>query len=200
MALSLKYVVLGMVVERPGYGYELQARIDDRLPFLDYTPGAVYPALDRLERDRLIEATGPKASLSTMRGSPRVVYAATAGGVEKFERWMYTPSKPEASRDILLAKLPLARPQDLPRLLDMARNQEAHLRRQLGGLREAPASAWTGSGRVPLTIVGAALVRSAEARRLSAAIESLQEIRQALEHELRGAPSPRATGVQPPLS
>lgn len=200
MGLSLKFVVLGMVVERPGYGYELQARIGQRLPFLEYTPGAVYPALDRLESARLIEATGPKATRSTMRGSPRVVYAATPAGVESFERWMYAPSKPDSSRDALLAKLPLARPQDLPRLLDMARDQEAQLRRQLGALQEAPSSAWTGAGRVPLTVVGAALVRSAEARRLSAAIESLQEIRAALEHELRGAQFPRATGVQPPHS
>jgi DNA-binding PadR family transcriptional regulator len=191
MALSLKYVLLGMVVERPGYGYELQTRVEERLPFYNYTAGAVYPALDRLERDGLIEAAGAKASLSTVRGSPRVMYSATADGVVRLERWMYAPTPPENSRDALLAKLAVARPQDVPRLLEVSRHQEAQLRLQLGGLQEAPASAWTGRGRVPLPLVGAALVRSAEARRLSAAIESLQEIREALEHELRGAPPPR---------
>lgn len=104
---------------------------------------------------------------------------------------MYSPTPPENSRDALLAKLAVARPADVPRLLEMARDQEAQLRLQLGGLQEAAAPAWAGRGRVPLPLVGAALVRSAEARRLSAAIESLQEIREALEHELRGAPSPR---------
>jgi len=50
---------------------------------------------------------------------------------------------------------------------------------------------------VPLPLVGAALVRSAEARRLATAIASLQEIRKALEHELRGAV---ATTMTPLLS
>lgn len=198
MALSLKYVLLGVVVERPGYGFELRRRIDERLPFANYTDGAIYPALDRLEQERLIEATRLKASLNTPRSNPRVVYEATQDGIDEFERWMYAPTKPDASRDALLAKLPLARPHDLPRLLEMARNQEAQLHRQLGGLQEAPAPAWAGRGRVPLPVVGAALVRSAEARRLSAAIQSLQEIREALEHEQRGAPSPRASGRRPP--
>jgi DNA-binding PadR family transcriptional regulator len=191
MGLSLKYVLLGMVVERPGYGYELQTRVEERLPFFNYTAGAVYPALDRLEQELLIEATGVKESLSTLRGSPRVMYSATPDGITRLERWMYAATPPETSRDALLAKLAIARPQDVPRLLEMTRNQEAQLRRLLGGLREAPTSAWTGRGRVPLPLVGAALVRSSEARRLAAALESLQEIREALEHELRGAPSPR---------
>lgn len=191
MALSLKYVLLGMVVERPGYGYELQTRIEERLPFFNYTAGAVYPALDRLEQERLIEASGAKASISTMRGSPRVMYAATPDGINRLERWMYAATPPENSRDALLAKLAIARPQDVPRLLEMTLHQEAQLHRQLGGLRETPTAAWSGRGRVPLTLVGAALVRSSEARRLAAALESLQEIREALEHELRGAPSPR---------
>lgn len=198
MALSLKYVLLGMVVERPGYGYELQTRVEERLPFYNYTAGAVYPALDRLEGEGLIEATGAKTSRGTARSSPRVMYSATPDGVTRLERWMYSPTPPEYSRDALLAKLAIARPQDLPRLLEMTCSQEAQLRRQLGGLQEAPAAAWIGHGRVPLTLVGATLVRSAEARRIAAAIESLQEIREALEHELRGAPSPRAPGAPPP--
>jgi DNA-binding PadR family transcriptional regulator len=198
MALSLKYVLLGMVVERAGYGYELQSRVEERLPFYNYTAGAVYPALDRLEQEQLIEASGEKRRRGTVRSSPRVMYSATAAGVTRLERWMYAPTSLENSRDALLAKLAIARPQDVPRLLEMASNQEAQLRQQLGSLQEAPAAAWTGRGRVPLPLVGAALVRSAEARRLSAAIESLQEVREALEHELRGARSPRETGRQPP--
>lgn len=190
MALSLKYVLLGMVAERPAYGYDLQRRLKERLPFANYTAGAVYPALDRLERELLIEVTGKKGG--TGRAHPRLMYSPTSQGLTSLERWMYTPTPPEAdSRDTLLGKLAVARPQDLPRLLELARGQEAQLRGQLGELMEAPAPEWSGRGRVPLTIVGATLARTAQARRLAAAIESLQEIREALEHELRGAPSPR---------
>ena len=192
MALSLKYVLLGMVVERPSYGYELHNRVETLLPFYNYTAGAVYPALDRLEGDGLIEPSGAKERRGTVRGNPRVVmYSATPAGVTRLGRWMYTPTAPEKSRDALLAKLAIARAQDVPSLLEMARDQEDQLRRQLGGLQEAPRPAWTGQGRVPLPLVGAALVRSSEARRLSAAIESLQEIREALEYELRGGPPRR---------
>ncbi len=191
MALSLKYVVLGMVVERPAYGYELYNRVETLLPFYNYTASAVYPALDRLEGAGLIEPAGAKERRGGVRGNPRVMYSATPAGVTRLETWMYAPTAPEKSRDVLLAKLAIARAQDVPRLLEMARNQEAQVRRQLGGLQEAPRAAWTGQGRVPLPLVGAALARSSEARRLAAAIESLQEIREALEHELRGAPPPR---------
>ena len=198
MGLSLKYVLLGMVVERPGYGYDLMRRMEERLPSMEFTAGSVYPALDRLEEKLLIEAKGPKERGSTTRGSPRLMYAATPLGVERFDAWMVTPTSPEKSRDGLLAKLPLARPQDVPRLIEMARRQEAQLRRQLGRLTEAPAPEWSGRGPVPLPLIGSALVRSAEAKRLSAAIESLQEVWEALEHYQAGSPSPRSTGFQPP--
>lgn len=192
MGLSLKYVLLGMLIERPGYGYDLQARIDERLPLLRYTPGAVYPALDRLNDQELIRAIGTKASLSTVRGSPRVTYAATEEGVQQFDRWMQAATPLEANRDELLAKLALARTQDLPRLLELTRHREAQLREELGDLAEIPAPAWNGSGRVPLALIGASLVRAADASRLSAAIESLQKISAALEHEMQGAPPTRA--------
>ncbi len=191
MALSLKYVLLGMVVERPGYGYELLTRVKERLPAYNYTQGAVYPALDRLQQEQLIQADGQKRRRGTARSSPRVMYSATPAGITSLEQWMYTATAPERSRDALLAKVTIAKPQDVPRLLEMTRNQETQLRQQLGELQQTPAPAWSGRGRVPLPLVGAALLRSAEARRLSAAIESLQEAREALEHELRGAPSPR---------
>ena len=119
------------------------------------------------------------------------MYAATPDGINRLECWMYAATPPENSRDALLAKLAIARPQDVPRLLEMTRNQEAQLRRQLGGLQEML------DGCVERPGPGAAAARGCrarplvEARRLAAALESLQEIREALEHELRGAPSPR---------
>lgn len=191
MAFSLKYVLLGMLSGGPAYGYELQRRIDERLPSFNCTAGAVYGALDRLEHEQMIRTTGVKETLRTVRGSPRVMYSATPLGLTELERWMHAPTPPQNSRDELFSKLVIARPQHVPRLLEMARILETQLRSDLGDLREAPAPAWTGRGRPPLQLVGAALARSAEARRLSAATESLQEIREALEHELRGAPSPR---------
>ena len=47
--MSLKHAVLGLVLERRGYGYDLVQRLTDRLgPAWQLTPSAVYFALDQL--------------------------------------------------------------------------------------------------------------------------------------------------------
>lgn len=195
MGLSIKYVVLGMLVERPGYGYDLRCRIEERLPYLNYTVGAVYPALDRLELEGLIAPTGEKAHGKVPRGSPRVIYQPTADGIASFEQWMYTFSPPAAIRDELTAKLELARPVDMPRLIEITRAQEADLRRQWQQLTSPPAQEWADAGAIPWSLVAARLKRSREARRIAAEIESLEEIRDALQFELD--PPPGRSGLPP---
>jgi DNA-binding PadR family transcriptional regulator len=193
MALKAKYVVLGMLIEQPGYGYDLRRRINDRLPFLGYTDAAVYPALDSLEEAGAIVVVGPKRYGGTTRGVPRVMYEATPSGVETFEAWMGSSSPPVISRDELLTKLEIARPKDLPRLVSITHGQEAILRQRLAELAEHPTQEWAGTGRVPLPQVMAKLLQSVEAMRLATAIESLVLIRRTLEDEIAG-PRPSRAG------
>ena len=67
--LSTRHVVLGLLVERPGYGYDLQQRIDARLGFLGLSENAVYKILERLEREGWIEEMGRKEIGATRRGA-----------------------------------------------------------------------------------------------------------------------------------
>lgn len=189
MGISIKYVILGMLVEREGYGYDLRCRIERRLPFLSYTAGAVYPALDSLERAGLIVATGTKAHGRVPRGSPRVMYESTDQGRATFARWMHTFSPPAPSRDELSAKLELARPSDMLRLIEMTRKREADLRSHWHELTSSPAEEWTEPGRVPWRLVVERLNRSREARRIAAEIESFEEIREALRFEINPPPA-----------
>lgn len=188
MGLSLRYVVLGMVVERPGHRYDLACRIAERLPTLGYTASAVYPTIERLVGNGLVAPMR-----TTVAGGGRhptlIVYGPTKAGSEMFETWMYRPTPPEATRDALFAKLPLMRTSDLPRLIEMVHDQERALRAQLRTVRHASARpGWNGAGRMPLQLVGARLLQSHEARQIAMTIESLEEIHETLEEELTGQP------------
>jgi DNA-binding PadR family transcriptional regulator len=121
--LSTKHMVLGLVVERPSYGYALQHQITTRLGFLNLARSAVYKTLQRLEQDGLVEEA--KRVMPSDRSGPRVLYRATPAGVAEFKKWMAAPSDRGLLRDELQAKLALASPDDLPELLETAEAQLA---------------------------------------------------------------------------
>ena len=52
--LSAKYAVLGLVIERPGYGYQLAQRLQERFGSCAFAPSGVYSALDQLSREQLV--------------------------------------------------------------------------------------------------------------------------------------------------
>jgi DNA-binding PadR family transcriptional regulator len=104
----LRFVVLGLLVERPGYGYELQRRLGDRFAFLGVAETSVYRLLDALERSGEIEVRGPKPVGGTPRGAPRVTYEVTGAGHTVFSRWMASPCRLPVVRDELLVRLALA--------------------------------------------------------------------------------------------
>jgi DNA-binding PadR family transcriptional regulator len=133
--LSTKHVVLGLLIERPGYGYDLQQRLDARVGFLRLSESAVYKILERLERQGWIEETGEKRFGATRRGAPRVTYRATAVGRERFKEWIATPSDRAVVRDELQAKLNVSDPSDLPELLAVAEAQGRECLAELATLR-----------------------------------------------------------------
>lgn len=74
---SVELVVLGLLVERPGHGYALHARLEERAGDLAHvSPSRVYSILARLERDGLVdgrdERTGRRRRrVYTIRGAGR---------------------------------------------------------------------------------------------------------------------------------
>jgi DNA-binding PadR family transcriptional regulator len=133
--LSTKHVVLGLVVERAGYGYDLQQRIDARLGFLGLCESAVYKILERLEAEGWIEEADQRRIGVTRRGAPRVMYRATGLGRERFKEWIAAPCERAVLRDELQAKLTVADQEDLPDLLAITAAQERGCLIELAELR-----------------------------------------------------------------
>lgn len=94
---SLGYALLGLVHLQPQSGYDLR-KIFETTPMGHYSssPGAIYPALKRLEKAGLIE--GEVADGDTLR--PKRIYTSTAQGVEALREWVVQP----LARDDLLRR------------------------------------------------------------------------------------------------
>jgi DNA-binding PadR family transcriptional regulator len=171
----LRYGVLGLLIERRGYGYELVQRLAARLGAAwRLTPSAVYTALDQLEEAALIEAVpaadagaveiaGSAAARRAARRTGRVVYRATERGAAEFEAWLARPSaRVEPVRSELALKVALAAPDTVPALLASIVHEERMILQSLqeehGGAREdrAPAPAPSRARAVaPLRVVEA---------------------------------------------
>jgi len=143
---STKHMVLGLVVERPSYGYALSQQIVERLGFLELARTAVYRTLQRLEDEGLVEEAGQKRVTPSRRSAPRLLYRATPDGVEAFREWMTTPSERPVFRDEFQAKMALAGPSDLPDLLRSAEDQLAACVADLASLTRPSLAAASSSG------------------------------------------------------
>lgn len=179
--LSTKHVVLGLVIEREGYGYDLQQRITRRLGFLGLSDTAIYPLLNRLEQDGLIQERGPRPVGGTRR-SPRMTYGATPEGVQEFHRWMAEPCERDVMREELHAKMVLSAPAHLPTLIELTERQEQECLAELQELTRPPLAAGT-----PWEQVAALLVEEARAIRLEGTIVWLQRARAVMVRCLREA-------------
>jgi DNA-binding PadR family transcriptional regulator len=92
--------VLGLVIERPSYGYELSRRLGERLgELLPVSRSHVYGALDALQRGGLIEPLPPAADAPRQ---PKVHYRATPEGRRAFADWVLAELEDHAHRARLL--------------------------------------------------------------------------------------------------
>jgi DNA-binding PadR family transcriptional regulator len=179
--MSAKHAVLGLVIERPGYGYDLARRLRERFGSSGFAPTGVYSALDQLSSEGLVRSAGSLADGGGERAAPRTVYGATAAGIEHFDRWMLDSSGLAHVRDELFMKLALSRPQDLPGLIELARAQEQECLARLAALRQAPRRERDGpvprGGTLAWSEVASLLVRDAEVKQLQTRVEWLQRAR-----------------------
>jgi DNA-binding PadR family transcriptional regulator len=184
--LSTKHVVLGLMIDRPSYGYGLQQQIADRLGFLGLAESAVYKTIERLEEDGWVEEVGEKRVGRTRRGAPRVLYRATPVGVEQFRRWMAEPSDRAVLRDELQTKLALSDPADLPQLLSMAEEQARQCLAELAQLSRpslaqaaTPTVAWSSATRM--------MVDDFKARWLESVVDWLDAICEVMDERIKQA-------------
>ena len=135
MKAGTTYAVLGLLLERPSYGYELLVRFRRAFDVVEWglTPQGLYASLDRLERDGLIEPADRRPRDASRR-QPRTPYRVTAAGTCELERFIGEPLGADPSRVELLVRLQCVAARDagaLPRMLD---GYEASCRDELGRL------------------------------------------------------------------
>jgi DNA-binding PadR family transcriptional regulator len=177
--MSARHAVLGLVIERPGYGYQLARRLEERCGSWRWEPSGVYSALDQLERDEHVLGDREKGSRSAGRGAPRVIYTATPKGRDFFAEWLLGASPPSPARQELDLKILLSGPEFLPRLIDQTWGQEQQCMDELRALTSAmpagavdPSSSWGEAAVI--------LQRNAEIKLLQVRIEWLQDARKVM--------------------
>lgn len=182
--LSTKHAVLGLMIDRPSYGYNLQRQINERLGFLGLAESTVYKTLERLELDGWVEEVGEKAVGQTRRGAPRVLYRATPAGVAHFKAWMGEASDRSVLRDELQAKLALSDPEDLPQLLATAEAQASECLEELVAVRR-PSFADLATADVDWSVAARYMVDDFKARWLESLVDWLDAICEVMEERIR---------------
>jgi DNA-binding PadR family transcriptional regulator len=174
-AMSAKNAVLGLVIERPGYGYDLARRLQSRFGSSGFAPTGVYSALDQLSADEMVRSAGQRRNTANERAAPRTIYEATPKGVDHFEAWMLGGSSLAPVRDELYMKIALSKPHNLSRLIELARSQEEDCLVRMQSLKQ-PLGGQGGALRA-WSEVAVLLVRDAEIKQLEARVEWLQKAR-----------------------
>jgi DNA-binding PadR family transcriptional regulator len=163
--------LLGLLLERPGYGYELAQRLNERMgPSWKLTPSSIYSVLERLEADQLVRRT-VKDMPGRQRQRERVMFHATDAATEAFEEWLARPARKEPIRTELLAKIAVARPEDTERLLRSLDEYEQECRAfpvRADGARAVDGGA---PGRRPWNAMLADVIETAVERKLAAELE-----------------------------
>src|SRR5579864_4716409 len=111
--MSARHAVLGLVIERPGYGYELAQRLEERCGSWSWNATGVYGALDQLERDQHVRPTKERGSGASGRSAPRTIYESTPEGVDYFRDWILASSPSSPARQELDLKILLSGPEFL---------------------------------------------------------------------------------------
>jgi PadR family transcriptional regulator AphA len=108
--MSARHALLGLLLDRPAYPYELADRLEKRLgPTWAVNSGQLYQTIKSMEKARLIE----RVEGSSTGRDDRHIYAITNAGAAEFERWFGEVSSVRVPRRPLLVKVTLAGPQRL---------------------------------------------------------------------------------------
>ncbi len=174
--MSAKNAVLGLVIERPGYGYDLARRLQERFGSSGFAPTGVYSALDQLTSEELVRNGGAYTGAANERAAPRTIYEATSKGIDRFEEWMLQTSSLAPIRDELYMKIALSKPHNLARLIELTQTQEQDCLARLQALRQ-PSGIRQQSRPKAWADVAVLLVRDAEIKQLQARVEWLQRAR-----------------------
>jgi DNA-binding PadR family transcriptional regulator len=177
--MSAKHAVLGLVIERPGYGYDLARRLEDRCGSWGWERSGVYSALDQLARDGHVCSEKAKGANASGRSAPRAIYESTPAGVDYFRAWIMRSTSPSPVRQELDLKILFSGPELLPRLIEQTWAQEQmcmdHLRALSSAMPASPPR--RGANWRELAPI---LQRDAEIKLLQVRVEWLQNARRVM--------------------
>lgn len=100
--MSLPHVLLGLLSEKPGTGYDLARSLEAEVaPLWRAEISQIYPTLARLRRAGfvLLRVLGPQ------KGPRRNLYRITAAGRRELRRWVCEPAPPPRGKDEGLARM-----------------------------------------------------------------------------------------------
>jgi DNA-binding PadR family transcriptional regulator len=109
--VSAKHALLGLLLHKPAYRYQLGDRLKQRLgPAWKINSGQLYQTIKKMQLDGLIERIDRAADDQ----DDRHIFAITVAGAEEFERWFEEGrSGARLLRRPLLVKITLAGPERL---------------------------------------------------------------------------------------
>ncbi|HMJ01375.1 MAG TPA: PadR family transcriptional regulator [Conexibacter sp.] len=183
--MSVKIAVLGLIVERRGYGYDLLRRFDDRFGPWKVNQSTVYAAIDSLYEDDLIvalDSSGVPAQGTRPKRSPKIVYEATAAGREDFLTWLTAPiGKVDPVRSTVLLKIALCTQEHALALLQVV---DAHIDACTNALAELLAGYQldtAGTHEVSWPVAAGYYVNDSAVTRLSGDLAWLRRVRAGVE-------------------
>jgi DNA-binding PadR family transcriptional regulator len=105
MRSPVNWAVLGLMIERPSYGYEILQRFERNYGELLKlsSPSQIYTALDSLVDRGMIEATS-EPSPSVASRQPRLHYRATEEGVRRYQEHLVDQAEEDRRRSSLFAR------------------------------------------------------------------------------------------------
>ncbi len=173
----VEYAILGLLNEGPLHGYALRKRVDAALaPFWTIATSQIYSALHSIENKGLVNV---EVQMQEDR-PPRKVYLITARGREEFRRWCSSPVRHLRDMRVeFLAKLYFLRRKGDKAAISLIDDQATFLERlraRVSQHRDLPTDDRT----------LADLATSFRAHQMGAAIEWLNECKQALSQETGG--------------
>jgi DNA-binding PadR family transcriptional regulator len=107
MRSPIYWTVLGLVIERPSYGYELARRFEHTYGSLLPLSGVshIYAALETLVgRELIVELDSASFTRRSARRQPRPHYRATDLGVESYRAWLVAQRQESTRRSQLFAR------------------------------------------------------------------------------------------------
>ncbi len=129
--MSVRYAILGLISQKPRYGYETRAAFE-ALVGGDGTwavkPAQVYTTLDRLEESGLVERS---SDLGEGEEPSRRVYRITPRGEEALQEWLASAIVPGHQRDEFFIKLLIGLASRRAEPASMIQTQRAMLFREM---------------------------------------------------------------------